>query len=287
MLFRSGEDGTLQGLLDLANIPYVGSGVLGSAVGMDKILMKSVFEGNQLPIIKYTYFLREEWVNNQEIIIEKIEAKLKYPLFVKPSNLGSSIGISKAKDKEGLIKAIEIAIFYDRRIIVEEGVENILEINCSVLGSGNKLEASVCEQPVSWQEFLTFEDKYLRGAKSKTEIGMSNMERQIPAPISDELTTLIKELAITSFKALDCRGVARVDLIIDKDTNTPYINEINTIPGSFSFYLWEPSGLKYKKLIDKLIEIAIEVNIDKNKNIYCYDSQILSKVSKGSKGSKN
>lgn len=279
----NGEDGTLQGLLELANIPYVGSGVLSSAVGMDKILMKAALAGNNLPIVNYTYFLREEWLANQANIIEKIEEKLKYPIFVKPSNLGSSIGISKAKNRENLISAIEIAINYDRRIIVEEGIENLLEINCSVLGFGNQLTASECEQPVNWEEFLTFEDKYLRGSKNKMQKGMSCMDRKIPAPISVELTDKVKSLAIQTFRALDCRGVARVDLIIDTNRENVYINEINTIPGSFSFYLWEPCGITYSELIDKLIDIAYKVNEEKNKNIYGYDSKLLHKVVKGSK----
>lgn len=279
----NGEDGTLQGLLELANIPYVGSGVLGSAVGMDKIVMKSVFAGNGLPVLKYTYFLREEWTSDRESILKNIESSLRYPVFVKPSNLGSSIGISKAKDRKGLISAIEIAVHYDRRIIVEEGVENPLEVNCSVLGFGNELTASVCEQPVSWEDFLTFDDKYLRGSKGKTEAGMPSMDRRIPAPISEELTNKVRELSKRVFKAMDCRGVARIDLIIDKADMNPYINEINTIPGSFSFYLWEPCGIKYAELIDKLINIAYKVNEEKNKNTYSYDSQILSKAGKGMK----
>ena len=279
----NGEDGTLQGLIELANIPYVGSGVLGSAVGMDKIVMKAVFAGNNLPVLKYTYFLREEWADNQQAAIESIENKLKYPVFVKPSNLGSSIGITKAKDRQGLIAAIEVAIHYDRRIIVEEGVEDILEINCSVLGFGNDLKPSVCEQPVSWEDFLTFDDKYMRGSKSKVDAGMSSMDRRIPAPISDELTAEIQQLAVKAFRALDCRGVSRIDFIVDKASMKPFLNEINTIPGSFSFYLWEPSGIKYSELIDKLVDIAIRVNEEKNKNIYTYDSNILSNVGKGAK----
>ena len=280
----NGEDGTIQGLLELANIPYVGSGVVGSAVGMDKAIMKSVFKGNNLPILKYTTFLRVEWDADREKILKSVESELDYPAFVKPANLGSSIGISKAKDREGLVRAIETAVYYDRKIIVEQGVESPLEINCSVMGFGNELEASVCEQPVNWEEFLTFEDKYTRGGKGSPKTGMENMERRIPAAIPDDLAEKIQKLSITAFKAMDCRGVARIDFIIEKNSMKPYINEINTIPGSFSFYLWEHSGIKYPELIDKLIDIACKVNEEKNRNVYCYDSDILNKAKAGQKG---
>ena len=170
----NGEDGTLQGLLELANIPYTSSGVLGSSVGMDKILMKKVFEAHNLPVLPYTYFIRDEWNENKDKVIEKIENQITYPMFVKPSNLGSSIGISKAKDRNGLINAIEIAVNYDSRVIVEKGVENLIEINCSALGYGEDVNTSVCEQPVNWEEFLTFEDKYMRGSKGSKSVKGSN-----------------------------------------------------------------------------------------------------------------
>ena len=285
----NGEDGTLQGLLELSNIPYTSSGVLGASVGMDKILMKKVFEAHNLPILPYEYFLRDEWYTNKNEIIVKLETQLAYPMFVKPSNLGSSIGISKAKDREGLIHAIEVAIEYDSRIIVEKAVENLIEINCSALGIADDVKASVCERPVSWQEFLTFEDKYLRGGKnSKTSLdskqsGMENMSRKIPADIPEEQTKQIQELTIKAFKSLNSKGVARIDYIIDKDTNQIYINEINTIPGSFSFYLWKESGLSYPELIEKLIEIAEKANEEKNKNVYTFKSDIIGSITGGVK----
>lgn len=286
----NGEDGTLQGLLELANIPYVGSGVLGSAVGMDKIVMKSVFKGNDLPILKYCDFLRSEWNKDNEKFIKEIESKIDYPMFIKPANLGSSIGISKAKNREGLINGINIAVEYDKRIIVEQGVENLIEINCSAMGYDDNIEVSVCEEPISWQEFLTFEDKYVRNSKgpnkSGNKSGMAVMDRKIPADIGEELTNKIQNLTRSCFKALSCSGVARVDYIIDKSTMTPYINEINTIPGSFSFYLWEYSNISYTKLIDKLIEIAEIVNREKNKNQYSFNSNIVENIGMGQKGSK-
>ncbi|SEF52268.1 D-alanine-D-alanine ligase [Caloramator fervidus] len=278
-----GEDGTIQGLLELCNIPYVGSGVLGSAVGMDKIIMKDIFKANGIPIVNYTWFLRKDYINDSEKVLKHIEEKLKYPMFVKPANLGSSIGISKAKNREELINAIEIAINYDRKVIVEEAVNNPMEINCSVIGFDNDYQASVLEQPVSWQEFLSFEDKYLRGNKNS---GMKSAERRIPAPIEDAKASEIKELAIKVFKCLDCSGISRIDFLVEKDTMKIYVNEINTMPGSISFYLWEPTGIKFKDLIDKLIGYAILKNEEHNKNIYVFDTPLLKKASSGVKGGK-
>ncbi len=294
----NGEDGTLQGLLELANIPYSSSGVLGASVGMDKILMKKVFEAYDLPVLPYTYFIREEWEKDREIVLEKIESALEYPVFVKPSNLGSSIGITKAKDREGLIHAIEVAVSYDSRIVVEKGVSNLKEINCSALGYQDDVKTSCCEEPVSWQEFLTFEDKYLRGAKSskgtKTvpakvaqmpvagskQGSMANMDRRIPAQIPDEQTQQIKEYTVKAFKALNSKGVVRIDYIIDLDTNKVFINEINTIPGSFAFYLWKHDGMEYSELIDRLVEIAEKAHDDKVKNNYTFNSNIIGNITK-------
>ena len=291
----NGEDGSLQGLLELANIPYTSSGVLGSSVGMDKILMKKVFEAHDLPVLPYTYFIRDEWNEDKNKVLEKIEEALTYPMFVKPSNLGSSIGISKAKDREGLINAIEIAVNYDSRVIVEKGVEKLTEINCSALGFGDDVKTSVCEQPVNWEEFLTFEDKYMRGSKGAKSAksssgttnklgikqgGMESMDRRIPANIPENQTNEIQDLTKKTFKCLNSKGVVRIDYIIDNEENKVYINEINTIPGSFSFYLWRHNGLEYPELIDKLVEIAEKANEEKNKNNYTYKSDIIGNITK-------
>ncbi len=287
----NGEDGTLQGLLELANIPYSSSGVLGASVGMDKIMMKKVFESYDLPVLPYTYFLREEWEEDKEAVLKSIEEKMEYPMIVKPSNLGSSIGITKAKDREGLIFAIEVAISYDFRILVEKAVENLKEINCSALGYLDDVETSCLEEPISWEGFLSFEDKYLRGAKSQKSGGakvstgakqgtMESMDRRIPAQISDEKTALIKEYTKTAFKALCSKGVSRVDFIIDEASDKVYINEINTIPGSMAFYLWKHDGLEYSELIERLVEIAEKANEDKNKNNYTFDSNIIGNITK-------
>lgn len=288
----NGEDGTIQGLLELANIPYTSSGVLGASVGMDKVLMKKVFQANLIPVLPYTYFLRSEWEKSKDVVVAKIEAVLKYPMFVKPSNLGSSIGISKATDRDKLIEAIEIAVSYDERVIVENGVEHLKEVNCSALGRGDNIQVSICEQPVSWKEFLTFDEKYLRttnpsgaklaGAKTaggtKASSGMASMTRKVPAEITPEQTKEVKRLTAEVFKALNSKGVVRIDFIIDTDDGAVYVNEINTIPGSFAFYLWEYADIKYSTLIDRLVEIAEEENREKNKNNYTYNSDIVKNV---------
>ncbi|MEW6162307.1 MAG: D-alanine--D-alanine ligase family protein [Nitrospirota bacterium] len=270
-----GEDGTLQGLLELANIPYVGAGVLGSALGMDKIAMKAVFKENHLPTVNYVWFLRNEWQAKQEEIIAGIEVYLKYPLFVKPANLGSSIGISKAKSREDLIYAVEVASHYDRRLIVEESVEDGIEINCSVLGNEEPIP-SVCEQPVSWEEFLNYDEKYLRGGKTS---GLKGAERRIPAPIIPGLTEKIQELAVKAFRTVDCRGIARVDFLVNTEKDEIFINEINTIPGSISFYLWEATGIRFSELVERLIGLAIDAYKEKSKITYSYDSKLITRLS--------
>ncbi|MDI6617278.1 MAG: D-alanine--D-alanine ligase family protein [Clostridiales bacterium] len=279
-----GEDGTMQGLFELANIPYVGSAVTGSAVGMDKIIMKDIFKANGIPIVNYTWFLRKDYERDRESVLNKVEGKVKYPMFVKPANLGSSIGISKAKDRAGLVDAIEIAIRYDRKIIVEEGVLDPVEINCSCLGMDDEVLTSVCEMPVSWEEFLSFDDKYMRQGSSK---GMKSASRKIPAPIPKEKSEEIKKLSAEVFKALDCSGVSRIDFLMEKSSLKVYVNEINTIPGSFAFYLWEPLGISFKDLTDRLIQYSLKRYDEMNENIYTYDTKLLEKASLGGvKGSK-
>jgi len=274
-----GEEGTIQGLFEIADVPYVGSGVTGSAVGMDKIIQKSVFKDNGIPVVKYIWFLKNEWQDNKVKIIEKIEKTLGYPVFVKPANLGSSVAINKAGGLKELENAIEIASNFDRRIIVEEGKEGIIEINCSVIGN-DELTASVCEQPVNDKQMLTYEDKYLRGGKTKGIVGLS---RLIPAPISEELTKKIQETAKKAFWAIDAAGIARVDFMVRPDTEDFWITEINTLPGSLSFYLWEKSGLSFSNLLDKLIELGFERYKEKQELTFSYDSDLITKTSIGSK----
>ncbi len=282
----NGEDGTLQGLFELADLPYAESGVLGSCAGMDKVLMKAAFRGAGFPVLDSVWFWRDQWEEDPERVVADIEAKLDYPIFIKPANLGSSIGIGKATDRDRLYETIEVAVRYDRRILADAGVEEIAEFNCSVLGSGCDVRPSVCEQPIAWKNFLSFEDKYLRGGKGSEMSGMKSMSRIVPAPIEDELTERIQDLSVEIFKLFDCKGVVRIDYIYDKATETLYVNEINTIPGSFAFYLWEPLGLSYSQLIDELVDNAVRVHKEKNRNLYAYDSEVLQKANWGSKGAK-
>ncbi len=286
-----GEDGTLQGLLELANVPYVGTGVVGSAVGMDKIIMKAAFAAAGLPLLPYRWFRRSQWENEPESVLEQIERELTYPLFVKPANLGSSIGISQARNRDELEAGLAIAAQYDRRLLVEQALEDAIEINCSVLGNDDP-HPSVCEQPVPWAEFLSYEDKYLRSGDKAA--GMASIDRRIPAPIPAQLTQRIQAAAVTAFRATDCAGVARVDLLVDDPARAApsaenpkraalaaeangafYVNEINTIPGSLSFYLWEASGLSYPELIDRLIALALERHQDKQRTITTFESTVL------------
>lgn len=287
-----GEDGTLQGLLELAGVPYTSCGVLGSAAGMDKILMKAAFSGAGLPVLPYIYFDRSTLAADMERYLDEAEKKLTYPMFVKPANLGSSIGISKAHCRAELEKAIVVASHYDRRILVEQGVEKLEEINCSALGFGGDVEVSVCEMPVTWEEFLTYDEKYMRsgkqgGAKGEQNDGMAALARRIPAPIEPEQTKLIENYTAEAFRLLDCKGVVRIDYILDKNSGQIYINEINTIPGSFAYYLWEPKGLSYTMLLDRLIELALRAYDEGRKNDYAYDSEILSRYREGKTAAKS
>lgn len=279
----NGEDGTLSGLFELANIPYTASSVVGSAVGMDKIVMRAAFRGLGFPVPEDISFERREFIVSSEQIVKRVEKSLRYPVFVKPANLGSSIGISKAVDAESLKEAIEIASSYDRRIIVENGIESLMEVNCAVLGFGSRATASLIEEPIAWEEFLSFEDKYLRGSGGK---GMSTLARRIPADIPKDIQSEVTRISLEAFAALDMKGVVRFDFLIDKELGKLYLNEVNTIPGSFAYYLFEPAGITFPRLIDQLIDSAFEAFEEKGKNSFAYDSTILQTVAFGSKGSK-
>lgn len=280
----NGEDGTLQGLLELFNVPYTSTGVLGSALGMDKIAMKQFFRGCGLPVLDGMWFARSEWNKNHKEVLNRVESSCPYPVYVKPANLGSSIGISRATDRQSLIKAIETAVEYDRRILVERGIEKPVEINCSALRIKGEVRASLCEMPASWEEFLTFDDKYLRGSKSGKGQGMESLARKVPAPISDELTQRIQQMTTQVYNAMDCKGVVRIDYMLDGDGL--YINEINIIPGSLAFYLWEPLGISFKEMLDCMIEDAFTAYAEKNRSVFSYDSSILRSVQGGLKGAK-
>jgi D-alanine-D-alanine ligase len=278
-----GEDGTLQGLFELSALPYVGAGVVGSAVGMDKIVMKAAFQAQGLPVVNYLWFTRKRWQSETDQVADEVERTLTYPLFVKPANLGSSIGITKANDRAGLFDAIEIAAHYDRRLLVEEAFEGGIEVNCSVLGNDDP-RPSICEQPIAWTEILSYEDKYLRGGKAKGGsggAGMASLTRRIPAPIAPELTAEVQRLAVEAFRSVDCSGVARVDFLVDPVSGRIAVNEINTMPGSLSFYLWEPSGVPFPVLVERLIELALERRRERQQTTYSFDSALLQKFSRG------
>ena len=284
-----GEDGTIQGLLEMANIPYASSGVLGSAIGMDKIAMKQILRGAGFPVLDFVWFTREQLKKERQAVIERVEKEIKYPAFIKPAALGSSIGVSRAKNREELERALDVAASYDRRILVEVGVVHPVEINCAAVGYGEDVRASVCEMPVpsSNDTFLDFWQKYLRNASTKGEDsrGMKSLSRVVPAPIGDELTGRIQTMTCDIFKLLDCCGTVRVDFILDQN-DMLFVNEPNTIPGSLAFYLWKASGLDFPKLIEKMVEDALRTHADKNSSVFAYDSSILKKVAAGTKGSK-
>ena len=284
----NGEDGTLQGMLELANLPYTSTGVAGSAIGMDKIMMKQFFRGaGTLPCLPDCWFTRSMFQADREAVLDKVEKELGYPVFVKPANLGSSIGVSRADDRDGLIDSLELAFDYDRRVLVEKGLDKPIELNCSVLGYDDDVTASPIEMPISGEQFLDFKEKYLANGGSK---GMASLHRVLPAPIEDSLRDEIQQLSCEIFRMLDCKGVVRIDYMFDKATEKVYITEINTIPGSLAFYLWENAGVKYSKLIDKLVESAMRAHEDRNLRNYAFTSDILKSVSlggaKGAKGTK-
>ena len=284
-----GEDGTVQGLLEMANIPYASSGVLGSAVGMDKIAMKQMLRGAGYPVLDYVWCTRDQLKADREAIVERIEREIKYPAFVKPAALGSSIGVSKATNREELDKALDLAASYDRRILVEVGINNPVEINCAALGYGEDVRTSVCEMPVpsTGDKFLNFFEKYLRnvGTKGESSRGMKSLSRVVPAPIGEELTERIQRMTKEIFKLLDCRGTVRIDFILDEN-DVLYVNEPNTIPGSLAFYLWQECGVSFGKLVEIMVEDALRAHADKNTNVFAFDSTILQKVAAGAKGSK-
>ena len=270
------EDGTLQGYLEFLGLPYVGCDILSSAVGMDKAVFKDVLKSAGLPVLSCITFKAREYAENREEIIAKAEEKFGYPVIVKPVNLGSSVGISKAVDKNTLVDAIELATSFADTILIEHAVSSIREINCSVLGDTDSCTASVCEEPFMNDEILSYEDKYTSNNKNGSK-GMASLSRKIPADLSEEKSTEIRTLA---------SGVCRIDFIIDTETDKVYANEINTIPGSLAFYLWEATGVKYTELIDRLISLAFRRHRNRENLTFTIDTNILSGVTFGSKGAK-
>jgi len=257
-----GEDGTIQGLLEMAGVPYVGCGVLASATGMDKVAMKQLFERAGLTLIEYDWFLRSAWEENPAGVIKRISRSLGFPVFVKPANLGSSVGISKAANKHELCDAIDDAARYDRKVVVERAVDG-REIEVSILGNEHPM-ASLPGEIITGHEFYDYEDKYI-DTTSRTEV---------PAKLPKKIIDRIQRDGILAFQAIDGSGLARVDFFVERATNRVIINEINTMPGftSISMYpkLWEASGIAYSELIDRLIQLAIERHCDKSRNLTSY-----------------
>lgn len=279
----NGEDGTLQGMMELANLPYTSAGVGASALGMDKILMKQFFRGAGLPVLPSEWTTRSAFERDEETVLSELEKKLGYPVYAKPANLGSSIGVSRAGNREELREALELAFAYDRRVLVEKGLNRPIELNCSVLGYDGETEASPIEMPLSGEDFLDFSEKYLASGGSK---GMASLHRVLPAPIEDELRIRIQEMSREIFRMMDCKGVVRIDYMFDRESGNLYITEINTIPGSLAFYLWENAGMPYRKLVDRLVAIAERAHEDRNQATYAYQSDILKGAVFGAKGSK-
>ncbi len=279
------EDGALQGYLQTIGLPFAGCDVISSAVGMDKYVMKVILKEAEVNVLPGFCFNVKDFYRDASEILEKIEIEIGYPVIIKPVNLGSSVGIKVVKDRISLEEALENAALYSERILAERAIVNLREINCSVLGDYVTARASVCEEPKSEGEILSFVDKYMNGSK-----GMSSASRKIPADLTDEQRETIESMAVKTFRALNCAGVSRVDCMIDEDTGEIFVNEINTIPGSLSFYLWEPSGIKYKDLLDELIDIAIKRHREKKKLNFSYDTNLLSENAllglKGTKGIK-
>lgn len=288
------EDGTLQGYLQSIGIPYVGSDVYASVVGQDKVYMKQIFESEKLPIKKYIWFYDQDYKMDSEEILKKANT-LKYPLIVKPSTLGSSVGINKAKNEDELIKAIEDAIQYDNKVVVEEMVENLTEVNISVLGNYKNQELSEIEEVIPTKDILTYEDKYIGDGKIKGKLGIKNpskgskgmlsANRKIPATIKKELKEEVKTTAIKAFKALGTAGVCRIDFLVDNKTNKVYINEINSIPGSLAFYLWEPIGKDYTDLLEEMINLGVKDYRRRVSKTHSFKTNIL-KGFQGLKGAK-
>lgn len=275
------EDGTLQGVLAAIGIPFVGCDVLASANGMDKITMKMILQSSGVPVIDYYWFNDKNWYQGRDSVIDAMEKRLSYPVIVKPANSGSSVGIRPAHNREEFIEAVDNACSFTTRVIVEKLVEKLKEVNCSVLGNYEECEASVCEVPQRSGEILTYSDKYMNsGSKSK---GMQSTKRELPAKISEDETMLIKDLAKKTFRVLACEGVARIDFMKDEEDNRVYVNEINTIPGSLSNYLWDYEGLPFPAMIDKLIDLAFARSREASFKVTDFGGNIFKSMKTGGK----
>lgn len=276
------EDGAFQGYLKTLGLPFVGCDVTASAIGMDKYIMKTVLKDNDIPVLDCKVFTLSAYKNLEDLVRET-EESLSYPVIVKPVNLGSSVGISIGHDRESYINAVDDAFKYATKVLVEPAIMKLREINCSVLGDENDAEASECEEPLHTDEILSYEDKYVNNAKGgKTKgAGMASVSRKIPADLSPEKREEIRSMAVKAFKALGCNGVSRIDFMIDEESGKLYFNEINTIPGSLSFYLWEPIGVPYKELLNKMIDLCLKRQRREEDITFSFDVNILDTASFG------
>ncbi|MDF2936401.1 MAG: D-alanine/D-alanine ligase [Paenibacillaceae bacterium] len=274
-----GEDGALQGLLEMNKIPYVGCDVLSSAIGMDKIAAKTILKGAGLPQTGYLWFYSKAWSDNREGCLARVESELGYPVIVKPANLGSSVGVERAMNADELEQAVELVVNYSHKVLIEKMVDNLKEVNCSVLGDYEEALPSIIEEVGKSSEILSYADKYMNQASK----GMSGSARIIPANITEETRLKVQDLAVKTFLELGAGGVSRIDFLIDTVTDEIYINEINTIPGSLSFYLWEPSGKSFTELTSRLLQLALKRARERENLTFSIDTNLLSMHSKGGK----
>ncbi len=286
------EDGTLMGFLEMLGVPYASCDVTSSALGMDKLLTKAALEQAGLPVLPAQVYTGQAYAANSAAILTQIEEGIGYPVIVKPVNLGSSVGISKADDRPALEAAMDLALQFSPRVLVERAVPHLREINCAVLGDREEAIPSVCEEPLNAHEILSYQDKYMSGGKgSKSGSkgpsgGMSDLKRRCPAELPDGMTEEVQRLAVQTFQTLGCLGVARIDFLNDKETGELWVNEINTIPGSLAFYLWEAAGIPFSQLLDRMIALAFKRQRERDALTFSYETNILAGASFGAKSGK-
>lgn len=272
----NGEDGSVQGLFQMLGVPFVGCGVLSSAITIDKVLTKLFYQRFNIPTTKFIHFTKSDWVNGSEKIVTEIESNLTWPVFVKPSRLGSSIGISKVAEKSDLINSIEVALHYDDKVLVEEGVNNLLDLTVCLIGNKDNILVSEIQQSAFSKDFFSYEDKYLN--EGGAQLGNAEKQIIIPAQIDDKVSSEIKEMAKEIYQLFECRGIARVDFLYDQQFNKYYANEINTMPGTIYHHLWKKSGIELSELLSKLLEYAQEEFRVNEKLTLTFNSDILKKA---------
>lgn len=278
------EDGSIAGFLEVLGVPYCESDIYASVIGQDKVLQKAVLKENNIPVVDYEYFYESDYLKDANAIIKKI-SRLGFPVIVKPSRQGSSVGISIAKNKKELENAIDEALSYDEKILVETVVEDLCELNCSVVGDNSNYEASLIEEVYSSDEILSYKDKYMSGGGKTPSKGMASTGRKVPADIPKDMTEKIQMLSINACKALNTNGVVRIDYLLDRKTNNLYLNELNIVPGSLAFYLWTPKDVKYKELLNRIISAGIKRYQNKSKKLSSFETNVLANFN-GTKGVK-